>query len=84
MAFEVEARRLDLESSAAAIAAAEEGIRSAVEARRVVGERFRAGVVTPTDVLDAEVAVLQGALDLTRATAAARLAEARLERALGR
>ena len=83
-AFEVEARRLDLDSSRAAIAAADQGIRSAVEARRVVGERYRAGVVTSTDVLDAEVAVLQAELDRTRAMAAARLAEARLTRALGR
>ncbi|HEY0872418.1 MAG TPA: TolC family protein, partial [Vicinamibacterales bacterium] len=82
--FEVEARRLDLDSARAAIAAAEDGVRSAVEARRVVAERFAVGVVTSTDVLDAEVAVLQAELDRTRAVANARLAEARLERALGR
>ena len=39
--------------------AASDGVRSATEARRVVGERFRAGVATSTDMLDAEVAVLQ-------------------------
>lgn len=83
-AFDVEARRLELDSARAAITAAEQGIRSAVEARRVVGERYAAGVVTSTDVLDAEVAVLQAELDRTRAVASARLAEARLERALGR
>jgi outer membrane protein TolC len=82
--FEVEARRLDLESARAAITAAEDGVRSATEARRVVAERYNAGVVTSTDVLDAEIAVLQAELDRTRATANARLAEARLERALGR
>lgn len=82
--FEVNARRLELESARAAIAAAEDGIRSAVEARRVVAERYAAGVVTSTEVLDAEVAVLQAELDRTRALANARLAEARLERALGR
>jgi outer membrane protein TolC len=82
--FEVEARRLDLESARAAIAAAEDGVRSAVEARRVVGERYTAGVISSTDVLDAEIAVLQAQLDRTRAVAAAHLAEARLDRALGR
>jgi outer membrane protein TolC len=82
--FEVDARRLELDSARAAITAAEDGIRSAVEARRVVGERYAAGVVTSTEVLDAEVAVLQAELDRTRAVANARLAEARLERALGR
>jgi outer membrane protein TolC len=82
--FEADARRLELDSARAAITAAEDVIRSAVEARRVVGERYAAGVVTSTEVLDAEVAVLQAELDRTRAVANARLAEARLERALGR
>lgn len=83
VAFEVEARQLEAASARAAITAAQEGIAAAVEARRVVGERYRAGVVTSTDVLDAEVAVLQAELDRTRAVAAARLADARLARALG-
>ena len=81
--FEIEARRLDVESSRAAIEAAREGIDAAVEARRVLGERYQAGVATSTDVLDAEVAVLQAELDRTRAVAAFRLAEARLVRAMG-
>ncbi|MEX2660506.1 MAG: TolC family protein, partial [Vicinamibacterales bacterium] len=81
--FEIEARRLDVESSRAAIEAAREGIDAAVEARRVLGERYQAGVATSTDVLDAEVAVLQAELDRTRAVAAFRLAEARLARAIG-
>ena len=45
------------------------------EARRVVGERFAAGVATSTDVLDAQVALLQAELDRTQALANARLAE---------
>ena len=83
-AFEIEARRLDLDSSQAAIAAATDEIRAAEEARRVVDERYRAGVATSTDVLDAELDVLQAQLDRTRAVASARLAEARLARAVGR
>jgi outer membrane protein TolC len=82
-AFEVEARRLDLESARAVITAADDGIRAADEARRVVDERYRAGVATSTDVLDAEMALLQAQLDRTRALASARLAEARLARAQG-
>ena len=66
------------------MAAAADGVRSATEARRVVGERFAAGVATSTDVLDAEIAVLQAELDRTRALAGARLADARLARAVGR
>ncbi len=83
-AFELEQRRLEVESSRAAIAAAEEGVRSALETQRVVAERYRAGVATGTDVLDAEVALLQAELERTRALANERLASARLERAAAR
>jgi outer membrane protein TolC len=84
LAADVRQRRLDLESALAAIPATEDGVRSATEARRVVGERFTAGVATNTEVLDAQLALLQAELDRTRAIASARLASARLERALGR
>lgn len=83
IAFEVRQRTLEVDSSRAAIAAAADGVRSAAEARRVVSDRFAAGVATSTDVLDAEVALLQASLDRTRALATARLADARLVRAVG-
>ena len=67
IAFEVRQSRLDVDSSRAAVATAEDGLRSATEARRVIGERFNAGVAINTDVLDAELAVLQAGLDRTRA-----------------
>jgi outer membrane protein TolC len=41
-------------------------------------------VITQTEVLDAEFALLQAELDRTRALAGVRLAEARLARAVGR
>ena len=81
---EVRQRRLDLHSALASITAASDAVTSATEARRVVGERFAAGVTTSTEVLDAQVALLQAELDRTQAIANARLAEARLERALGK
>lgn len=84
LAFEIEQRRLEVDSTAAAIETAEDGVRAAVEARRVVGERFTAGVASSTEVLDAQMAVLEAELDRTRAVASARLAVARLERAVGR
>jgi outer membrane protein TolC len=59
-------------------------VRSAAEARRIVSERFNVGVATSTEVLDAQVALLQAELDRTRALANIRLAEARLHRAEGR
>ena len=77
-------RWLDVDSSRAAIDAASEGLRAAVEARRVLLERFAVGVATSTEVLDAETAVLQAELDRTRAVSNARLAHARLDRAVGR
>lgn len=82
--FEVVQRRLDLESSRASITAATDGVRAAAEARRVLAERFTAGVATNTEVLDAQTALLQAELERTRAIASARLAEARLARAVGR
>jgi outer membrane protein TolC len=84
IAVDVRQRLLDIDSATAAIAAAEDAIRSAEEARRVVDERFRVGVATSTEVLDAQVALLQAQLDRTRSIANLRLAQARLERALGR
>ena len=81
VAFEVRQRRLEVDSSLAAIVAAADGVRSAQEAFRVVGERFGVGVATNTEVLDAQTALLQAQLDQTRALANARLADARLARA---
>jgi outer membrane protein TolC len=81
---EVRQRAADLDSAEAAIEAAEAEVRAAAEARRVIAERFAAGVATNTDVLTAQVALLQAELDRTRALANAQLAMARLDRALGR
>ena len=83
VALDVQQRRLDLEAGLSAAGAAAEGVRSAAEARRVVDERFAAGVATSTDMLDAQVTLLQAELDRTRALADARIAEARLRRAVG-
>ena len=84
LAVEVRQRSLEIASGAAAVAAADEAVRAAAEARRVVGERYRAGVIAQGDVLDAELVLLQSQLDRTRALASVRLAEARLDRAVGR
>jgi len=84
LALEVRQRSLEISSGTAAVAAADEAVRAAAEARRVVGERYRAGVIAQGDVLDAELALLQSQLDRTRALASVRLAESRLDRAVGR
>ncbi len=84
IATDVRQRRLDLESARASLTAAADAVRSAAEARRVVTERFDVGVATTTDVVDAQLVLLQAELDRTRALANMRLAEARLDRAEGR
>jgi outer membrane protein TolC len=84
LTFEVQQRHLEVDSAIAAIAATQDGVRAAQEAQRVVGERFSAGVATHSDVLDAQTDLLQAELDRTRAIASARLALARLDRAMGR
>ena len=84
LTVDVRQRALDIQSGRAAVTAADAGVRAAAEARRVVGERYRAGVISQTEVLEAEVALLQAQLDRTRALANVHLAEARLARAVGR
>ena len=84
LAVEVRQRALDIESGGAAVAAASDAVRAATEARRVVAERYQAGVIAQIEVLDAEYALLQAELDRARALAGVRLSEARLTRAIGR
>lgn len=82
--LEVRQRQLDLDSARARVTPTLDGVKSAVEARRVVQERFTAGVATNTDLLDAQQDQLEAELERTRALANVRLAEARLARALGK
>ena len=83
LGLDVRRAQLDIASAQAALEAAGEGVTAASEARRVVAERFAAGVATSTDVLDAEVALLDAELQQTHFQAALRLAEARLIRLAG-
>jgi outer membrane protein TolC len=84
VAADVRQRLLDVNTSHAMVRAASDAVRSAAEARRVIGDRFNAGVATSTDVIVAQVAMLENELARTRALANVRLAEARLHRVLGR
>ena len=83
VALEIRQRVLDLESNRAALQAAGEYVAAATEARRVAGERFTAGVATSTDVLDAQVALLEAELERIQIAASLRLGEARLLRSVG-
>jgi outer membrane protein TolC len=59
------------------------GVEQARENYRVTAEKFRAGLTTNSELLDAEVALLQSKLQLTQALVDYELAEARLEKAIG-
>jgi outer membrane protein TolC len=83
VSLEVRQRLLDVAFGREAIAASDQAVNAAAEARRVLDERFRAGVATSTEVLDAQVALLEAQLERTRLTAGLRLSEARLLHALG-
>lgn len=80
---ELQQRRLDVVSSRAAVTASDEAVTAAAEARRVVGERFSAGVATSTEVLEADLAWLEAELERTRLLVTLRVSEARLVRAVG-
>jgi outer membrane protein len=80
---DVRQRLMDRASAHAVVEASDVAVKSAMEARRVVGDRFAAGVATSTDVIVAQVAQLEVELARTRALANLRLAEARLERSMG-
>jgi outer membrane protein TolC len=81
---DVQKQLVELASSRAALVPAGLAVTAAEETRRVVNDRYDAGVATTLDVLDAQLAVLQAALDRTRVLADIRLSEARLARILGR
>jgi outer membrane protein TolC len=59
-------------------------VESARENRRVAAERYRAGVVPSSELLDAETALLRADLELTAALSRQRLSAATLDRAVGR
>ena len=83
LAVEVHHRVRDLVTTREAAQAAGEAVTAAEEVVRVMRARSEAGVATATEVLDAQVALLEAALEQTRLHAAARLAEARLRRVVG-
>ena len=84
IAADVRKSTLDLATSRAALAPAQLAGTAAQETRRVVNDRFEAGVATTLDVLDAQLAEMQAELERTRVLADIRLAEARLARVVGR
>jgi outer membrane protein len=80
VAVEVRDRVMAIATGREALAASEQAVAAAGEARRVIEERFAAGVATSTEVLDAQLALLEAELERTELLASLRLAEARLQR----
>lgn len=83
LSIEVRARQLEVETARAALRASATAVTAAAEARRVLNERFRSGVATSTDVLDADLVLLETELEQTTWAVNLRLAEARWRRAIG-
>ena len=82
--LEVTQTRLALTQAREKLKVAAQAVGQAEENLRVTRERFKQGVALNTDVLDAEVFLLQAKLGRTQAGIDLALAQARLEKALGR
>jgi outer membrane protein len=82
--LEVTQRVLERRTAGARVALSDRSLESARENRRVAADRYRAGVIPSSELLDAEVALLRSGLDRTEAQAVLRLSDAALVRATGR
>lgn len=74
---------LNLARARERIGVAEQGVKQAEENYRGTNAKFRQGLSLSTDLLDAEVALLQAKMNYTQSLVDSELAEASLERAIG-
>jgi outer membrane protein TolC len=84
IALEVRGEYLGAVEAKEKIAVARTAVDQAQENFRITDERFKAGVTTNTEVLDAESLLISAQANLTNAVYDFRSAKARLDRALGR
>jgi len=82
--LEVTRAYLDLKATRVAVGVAEQALGAARESHRVSAERYREGVIPSSELLDAEVALLDAGLNHTQALAEVQVAAARLDRAVAR
>jgi outer membrane protein TolC len=82
--LEVTQRVEEQRTAGARVSLSERALESARENARVAGDRYRAGVIPSSELLDAEVGLLRASLERTSAQAVLRLADAALVRAVGR
>ncbi len=82
--LEITQTYLNMQQAHDRIAVAEKGREQAEESYRVTKRRFNEGLALNSDMLDAEVALLQARTNYTQALVDYELAEARLDKAIGR
>ncbi len=81
--LEVTQNYLNQKQSIERIAVAKKGVQQAEENYRITDEKFKKGLALNSDMLDAEVALLQARINYTQSLVDYELAEARLEKAIG-
>lgn len=65
------------------IAVAQTAVNDAEESYRISDQKFKVGLVTNTDLMDAEIALLQAKLNFTQALTGLEIARVSLEKAIG-
>jgi outer membrane protein len=81
--LEVTQNYLNYQQAKERIRLSELSLQQANENHRMASEKFKSGLTTNSELLDAEVALLQSKLQLTQALVDHELAEARLSKSLG-
>lgn len=81
--LEVTRQFLSLQRAKERIGVAEQGVKQAEENYRITNGKFKQGLALNTDLLDAEVALLQAKTNYTQALVDFEIAEAALERSIG-
>ncbi len=81
--LDVTLRVIERRTAEQAVAVSERAVDAAQENEKVTRDRYREGVVSSSDLLDAEVKSLRAALDRTDAQARLLMARANLDRAMG-
>jgi outer membrane protein len=82
--LEVTTAHLEMRTAHLATRVADGALAAGTESQRVSADRYREGVIPSSELLDAEIALLDAGLERTQALADARLATAELDRAVGR
>jgi len=83
VALEVHRAALTVRRAQEKLGVAQLGVEQAEENRRMASDRYKNGLATAADLLDAEVALVQARTSLTGAQVEYALAKSRLERAVG-